>query len=393
MRRFLAERCDGIYPSKIREVTVKVAEIKKQGVHISDFSIGRPDFDTPAHIKESAKKALDEGFVHYPPTQGYPAFQDAVAYRLKENFGVEIDPKYVFATAGASQALYELMQVILDPGDEVLAPDPMYVYYGGLVFLGGGHLVPVPVSDAEGFIPTAAKIEKYVTPKTKAILLTSPNNPTGATIPADEVRRIAELAVKKDLLIIADDIYSDLIYDDFDYLPVAKIPGMLERTAIIGSFSKSYAMDGWRCGYLVVPECIYTGAFKMQQHMLSSPCSFSFKAATDALTGPQDCVKEMVAEFDRRRKCIMNYLDQGKISYVRPNGAFYVYPDLSEFGMESKEMALYLLDKARIAVVPGDAFGEMGKGHIRIAFSTSYEECDAGLSRMMEALDELRRKQ
>ena len=391
MRRFLADRCDGIYPSKIREVTGKVAQQKAKGIEISDFSIGRPDFDTPAHIKEAAKQALDKGLVHYPPSQGYPTYQEAVAYRLKEDFGVEIDPKFVIATVGASQALYELLQAIINPGDEVLAPDPMYVYYGGLTFLAGGKLVPVPVNDAEQFIPTAEKFEQYVTPRTKAILLTSPNNPTGQVIPAEEIKKIAELAVRRDLLIIADDIYTAIIYDGTEYLPVAKIPGMLERTIIIGSFSKTYAMDGWRCGYLVMPEHLYTGAFKLQQHMISSPCSFVLHAATAALNGPQDCVREMVAEFDRRRKLIMKYLDEGKIPYVRPRGAFYIFPDFSEFGMDSKDMALYLLDKARIAVVPGDAFGEMGKGHIRMAFSTSYEQIDAGMGRMMEVLNGLRK--
>ena len=392
MRRFLAQRCDGIYPSKIREVTGKVTEYKNRGVHISDFSIGRPDFDTPEHIKEAAKKALDRGLVHYPPSQGYPSFQEAVANRLKADFGFEINPKLVIGTVGASQALFELLQAILDPGDEVLAADPMYVYYGGLAFLAGGKIVPVQVSDAELFIPTAEKFEKYITPKTKAILLTSPNNPTGQVIPRAEVEKFAELAKKYDLLIIADDIYNSILYDDTDYLPMGKIPGMLERTIIINSFSKTYAMDGWRCGYLVLPEHLYTGSFKLQQHMISCPCSFVLEAATAALNGPQDCLHAMVAEFDRRRKLIMKYLDEGKIPYVRPHGAFYIFPDFSEFGMSSKDMALYLLEHARVGVVPGEAFGEMGKGHIRIAFSNSYEEIDAGMGRIMEVLAQLRNK-
>ncbi len=391
MRRFLAQRCDGIHPSKIREVTGKVTEYKQRGVHISDFSIGRPDFDTPEHIKEAAKKALDRGLVHYPPSQGYPSFQDAVAYRLKADFDLDINPRLVIGTVGASQALFELLQAILDPGDEVLVPDPMYVYYGGLAFLAGGKVVPVQVNDAEQFIPTAEKFEKYVTEKTKAILLTSPNNPTGQVIPPEEVKKFADLAQRRDLLIIADDIYNSILYDNTPYLPMAKIPGMLERTIIINSFSKTYAMDGWRCGYLVLPEHLYTGSFKLQQHMISCPCSFVLEAATAALTGPQDCLHAMVAEFDRRRKRIMEYLDEGKIPYVRPRGAFYIFPDFSEFGMTSKDMALYLLENAHIGVVPGEAFGEMGKGHIRIAFSTSYDEINGGMSRMMDALAKLRK--
>jgi len=385
----VAERTNGIHPSKIREVLGKVEELKKQGVHITDFSIGRPDFDTPEHIKQAAKDALDKGQIHYTASQGTRAFQEAVCYRLKEDFALELEPENVFATIGASQAIYLAFQGILDPGDEVLVPEPMYVYYGGLAFLAGGKAVAVPTTMEEKFIPTAEKIAKYITPKSKAILLTSPNNPTGQVIDKAEILKIAELAVKHDLIVVSDDIYNAVLYDDVDYMPIAKAPGMKDRTIIINSFSKSYAMDGWRIGSLIVPRAMFPSMLKLHQHMISCPNTFVQIGAVTALTGSQDSVKAMAKEFDRRRKLVMSCLDEMKIPYVRPRGAFYIFPDMKRYGMSSKDMALYLLDKARIATVPGDAFGPAGDGHIRISLSTTYDEVQNGMERMKEALSAL----
>ena len=388
----IAERTNGIYPSKIREVLSKVDEYKKQGVHITDFSIGRPDFDTPEHVKKAAKDALDKGQVHYTASQGTRAFQEAVCYRLKEDFNLDFAPEDVIATVGASQAIYLAFQGILNPGDEVLAPDPMYTYYGGLAFLAGAKLIGVPTSDDDLFTPTAEKIARHITPKTKALLLTSPNNPTGQIIDKAEIFKIAELAAKHDFIVVADDIYNAIIYDDADYMPIAKAPGMKERTIVINSFSKTYAMDGWRIGSLIVPRALFPGIFKLQQHMISCPNTFVQVGAVAALTESQDCVKDMVKEFDRRRKLVMRHLDEMKIPYVRPRGAFYVFPDMRRYGMNSKDLALYLLSEARVAVVPGEAFGAAGEGHVRIALSTTYEEIENGLQRMVKALEKLKNK-
>lgn len=386
-----ADRTNGIYPSKIREVLGQVGELKKQGIEITDFSIGRPDFDTPEHIKEAAKKALDNGLVHYTPSPGSLKFQEAVCYRFYEDYQLKFEPNQVIATVGASQAIYAALQGILNPGDEVLAPEPMYVYYGGLAFLAGAKVVAVPTSDEKGFIPTAEELEKHVTPNTKALILTSPNNPTGQVVDKENVIKIAKLAMKYNLIVVSDDIYNKILYDDIDYMPISKVPGMEERTIIIGSFSKTYAMDGWRIGYLIIPKGLIPGILKLHQHMISCPNTFVQIGAAEALTGSQKCVEDMTKEFDRRRLLIMKYLDQNKISYVRPKGAFYIFPSVKEFGLSSKELCLYLLKEARVATVPGGAFGEAGEGHIRIAFSTSYEAIDEGMGRMMVALDKLRR--
>jgi aspartate/methionine/tyrosine aminotransferase len=387
----MAERTNGIYPSKIREVLGQVTELKKQGIEITDFSIGRPDFDTPEHIKEATKKALDNGLVHYTPSAGSLKFQEAVCYRFYEDYQLKFEPNQVIATIGASQAIYTALQGVLNPGDEVLAPEPMYVYYGGLAFLAGAKVVSIPTSDEGDFIPKAEELEKHITSSTKALILTSPNNPTGQVVDKENVTKIAKLAIKHDLIVISDDIYNKILYDDIDYLPISKVPGMEERTIIIGSFSKTYAMDGWRIGYLIVPHELLPGIVKLQQHMISCPNTFVQIGAAAALTDSQKCVEEMTKEFDRRRHLIMEYLDRNKISYVRPKGAFYIFPSVKEFGLSSKELCIYLINEARVATVPGSAFGEAGEGHIRIAFSTSYEEIDNGMGRMISALDKLRK--
>jgi len=388
MSKYLAERTKGIYPSKIREALSKVRELKAQGVEVTDFSIGRPDFDTPQHIKEAAKKALDNGLVHYTPSSGTLEFQEAVCYRYEQDYQLKFDPSNIIATIGASEAINVVLQGVLNPGDEVIAPEPMYVYYGGWTFLAGGKIVTF--KPGKDFLPTGEEIEKKITSKTKVLLLTSPNNPTGQVIDTKELNKIAEVAAKYDLIVIADDIYNKILYDNVDYMPIAKVTGMRDRTIIIGSFSKTYAMDGWRIGYIISPNReIMSGIAKLHQHLISCPNTFVQAGASVALTGSQDCVKEMVVEFDRRRHLIMSWLDEMNIPYVRPYGAFYIFPSIKGFGLSSKELSLYLLKEARVATVPGYAFGETGEGHIRMAFSTSYEEIEKGLERMKIALKKL----
>ena len=385
-----ANRTDGIYPSKIREVLVQAGELKKQGIEIADFTLGRPDFDTPEHIKEAAKNALDQGLVHYTASAGSLIFQEAVCHRYFEDYKLKYKPNQVIATVGASQAIYTALQGVLNPGDEIIAPEPMYVYYEGLAFLAGAKMVNVPTSNKEKFIVKADVLEKYISPNTKALLLTSPNNPTGQVIDKETLIEISKLCIKYNLIVIADDIYDKILYDDVDYLPIAKAPGMKERTIIIGSFSKTYAMDGWRIGYLIIPEDLHKGIFKLHQHMVSCPNTFVQIGAAKALTDSQQCVRDMVKEFDRRRLLIMKYFDKNKIAYVRPKGAFYIFPSVKEFGLTSKDLCMHLLNEARVAVVPGSAFGAAGEGHIRIAFSASYEEIEQGMDRMMASLNKLR---
>jgi len=388
--KYLSERSKSLYPSKIREAVGKVKRLKEQGFEITDCTIGRPDFDTPEHIKEAAKKALEKGLVHYGPSSGTLEFREAVCYRYEQDYQLKFDSSNVVATVGSSQAINVALQAVLNPEDEIIVPEPMYVFYRGWIFLTGAKIVTFkPEKD---FLPKAEEIEKNITSKTKALLLTSPNNPTGQVIDTENLKKIAKVVIKYDLIVIADDIYNKMLYDNVDYMPIAKVPGMRDRTIIIGSFSKTYAMDGWRIGYIIAPKEIMPGIAKLHQHMINCPSTFVQSAACAALTGSQDCVKEMVVEFDRRRHLIMSHLDKMKIPYVKPRGAFYIFPSIKQFGLNSEEFYLYLLKEARVATVPGYAFGKAGEGHIRIAFSTSYKSIEKGLARMKVALEKLANK-
>ena len=381
-----AERVKGIKPSEIREVFAKVEAAQKKGIHISSFAIGRPDFDTPVHIKKAAQDALDKGLVHYTASAGILPLREAVCHRLKEDFQLNIDPNEVIISSGATEAIYIGLMSILNPGDEVIVPEPMYVYYTGWSFLGGAKCVTIPLSEENQFLLTADRLKEYITDKTKVLILNSPNNPTGQIFGKADILDIAKLAVEHDLIVIADDIYHHMVYDDVEFYPIARAPGMKDRTMIIGSFSKSYAMDGWRVGYLVAPRPIIADAVKMHQHIVSCPNTFVQSGAQTALTASQECVKEMVAEFDRRRKLLISCLEDIGMPCVRPRGAFYAFPSIKKYGMTSKEFSNFLLSEAQVAVVPGDAFGSAGEGYVRIAYSTSYDDIEQGMQRVKEAL-------
>lgn len=382
----ISDRVKGISSSKIREVMDKVKNLKNQGIEIIEFSVGRPDFDTPIHIKEAAKNALDQGLVHYTTSAGTLKLREAIKYRLEEDFQLKIDPEEIIVTLGAAEANYIATQTILSPGDEVLIPEPMYVYYDGWTFLGEATAVNFPL---DLIMKKTEDLEKYITKNTKLIILTSPHNPTGRIINRQSLEKIADLAKKYNFFVISDDIYNKMVYDDIEYTNIATFEGMKERTLIMGSFSKTYAMDGWRIGYLIGPKPFIKQALKMHQHILSCPNTFVQEGARVALTSSQNCVEEMVKEFDRRRKLMMSYLDDMGIPYERPSGAFYLFPCIKKYRLSSKEFCDYLLKEARVAVVPGDAFGQGGEGYIRFSYTTSYENIEKGMERVRSALKKL----
>ena len=385
----IGERTKHINPSKIREVFTKVQSLADQGIEVANFSIGRPDFDTPEHIKEATRKALAEGKVHYASSAGIIELREAICYRMKEDYALQFDPDEVIITGGASQANYIATQTILNPGDEVIVPEPMYVYYSGWSYLGGAKCVSFPIREEDNFIPNAVELEKYITSKTKAIILTSPHNPTGVVYGRNCLLELAKLAKKYDFYVISDDIYNKMLYDNVEYFNIASIDGMKERTIVIGSFSKTYAMDGWRVGYLIAPKGIISGAMKIHQHTLTCVNTFVQYGAVAALMDSQESVGKMVNEFDRRRLLILSYLDKMSIPYVRPRGAFYVFPNIKQFGFISEKFCDFLLDEARVAVVPGNAFGQGGEGYIRIADTVPYEVIEEGMERFKKAVQKL----
>jgi aspartate/methionine/tyrosine aminotransferase len=384
-----AERIRGIKPSKIREILDKVADVRRRGIEIADFSIGRPDFDTPSHIKRAAKRALDDGLVHYTASAGLIELREAICKRFQDDFDIEVDPEEVIVTIGATEAIYAALQVILNPGDEVVVPQPMYVYYRGWSLLSSANFVTLPLIEKNDFLFEAEEVKKVVTSKTKVIIVNSPHNPSGQVFEKEELIKLAKLAISQDFFVISDDIYNYLTYDDVKHFSIAKVPGMKERTFIIGSFSKTYAMDGWRIGYLIAPRHLVSDVLKMHQHLVSCPNTFVQVGARAALTASQDCVHHMVEEFDRRRGLLLSYLDDIGLPYIRPRGAFYVFPSIKKFGLTSGKFCDFLLNKAQVAAVPGVAFGTAGEGHIRLAYSTSYEEIIKGMERARIALRKL----
>jgi len=388
-RNWSSTRVQDIRFSEIREVFAKVESARRQGLSITNFSIGRPDFDTPDHIKAAAKSALDQGMVHYTASPGILPLREALCKRLAQDFQLEIDPEAVIFTSGATEAIYIALQSILEPGDEVIVPEPMYVYYTGWASLGGASCVTIPLTETDGFQLTADRLKAFITEKTKVVILNCPNNPTGQVYRKEAIEEIAALAVSHDFLVIADDIYNHLVFDDITYHSIARCAGMKERTIIIGSFSKSYAMDGWRIGYLIAPGSIMPGAMKMHQHIVSCPNTFVQFGALAALEGPQDCVRQMAEEFDRRRKRVISFLDEIDIPCVRPQGAFYAFPSIRKYGMTSQAFSDYLLSEAQVAVVPGSAFGASGEGHVRISYSVTLEEIKQGMERIGEAVRKL----
>jgi aspartate/methionine/tyrosine aminotransferase len=382
----ISTRAKGIYPSKIREVMDKTKYLKNQGIEVIEFSIGRPDFDTPKHIKEATKIALDKGLVHYTTSAGTLELREAIIYRLKEDSQLIFEPDEIIVTVGAAEANYIATQTILNPGDEVLVPEPMYVYYSGWSFLGGATTVNFPL---DLLLKQPEDLERYITEKTKLLILTSPHNPTGKVISRQSLEKIADLAKKYNFLVISDEIYNQLIYDNVECISIAKFEGMKERTLTIGSLSKTYAMDGWRVGYLIAPKPLIEEALKIHQHILSCPNTFVQEGARVALSSSQECVGKMVQEFDRRRKLMMSYLDDLELPYDQPQGAFYIFPSIKKFGLSSEEFCDYLLAEARVAVIPGDAFGQLGEGHVRFAYTTSYENIEKGMEKVKSALEKL----
>ncbi|MDR3588908.1 MAG: pyridoxal phosphate-dependent aminotransferase [Negativicutes bacterium] len=387
----VADKMKEIPFAGIRRVFEKAGRLEAQGQKIIHFEIGRPDFDTPAHIKESAKAALDKGFVHYTANNGLPALREALAMRLKTDKGLTYDPdRELIATAGGQEALYLGLLSILNPGDEVLIPDPCFQPFTLIVRLSGGVPVNVPLQADNHFAFDLAAAKKALTSRTKAIIVNSPHNPTGAVLTEAQTRELAAFAVEHRLLLISDDAYDRMVYNG-RFVSPAVFPGMKDRTIICGSLSKTYAMTGWRVGYLAAPEAVIDAAHRLQQNILISLNTFAQYGAVTALTESQACVDDMMTQFDRRRRLVLDMIDSipGLDLENSPQGAFYVFPRITLPDLTSAQVADYLLDNAGVAAVDGSSFGEGGNGRLRISYATSYEDCQEGLERIHRAMEQL----
>ncbi len=382
----LSNRIEKVAPSATLQITARAKALKLAGKDVVSLGAGEPDFDTPKHIKEALVKALNEKFIYYTPSTGIPELKKAIAEKLERENGIPCAEPEVIVTPGAKQALYEAIFAITNPGDEVLCPDPGWVSYEPMIQLADARPVLVPLREEEGFAFKVEEVQERITEKTRAIIINTPSNPTGAVLGRGILKGIADLCADHDIVVISDEIYEKIIYEG-EHVSMASLPDMSERTITVNGFSKAYSMTGWRLGYAAGPVEIIQAMAKVQEHSVSCATSFVQKAGVVALTSPHDEVANMVAEFKRRRDDLMKLLGEIEgVSCVKPRGAFYAFPNLKLYGQGSLELANYLLEEAGVAVIPGAAFGASGEGFQRISYATSMENIERALDRMKKAL-------
>lgn len=371
-KKYLAQNVANLKPSGIREFFDIVATMDD----VISLGIGEPDFITPEPILQAGIRALEEGETHYTSNAGIFELREAIASYLAETYDVTYDPdKEVLVTVGVSEALYLALTAIIEPGDEVIIPTPCFVSYQAEVILAGGTPVEVPGKFEDQFQPDPQAIEEAVTPQTKAIFIGYPNNPTGVVASRETLVEISDIAERYDLVVISDEIYEALVYD-VAHVCFASLPGMKKRTITLGGFSKSFAMTGWRVGYAAAPAEILQGLLRIHQYTIMSAPTMSQIAALEALTAGQEYVEEMRAEYNRRRKLIVNGLNAIGLETFEPHGAFYAFPEVSVSGMDEITFARKLLEEEKVAVVPGSAFGAGGEGFVRCSYATAYEEIE-----------------
>jgi len=377
--RYLSKRVAGLKPSGIRKFFDIAATMKE----VISLGIGEPDFTTPRPILEAGIRSLQAGETHYTSNSGKIEVRQAVADNLKKLYKISYDPvTEIILTVGVSEALYLTFTAILDPGDEVIVPTPCFVSYQAEVILAGGVPVEIPSRMEDNFQLDPEEIRKAITPRTKAIFVGYPSNPTGAVATRETLLRVAELAVEKDLLIVSDEIYDRLVYD-FEHVCVPALGDEIrKRTVLLGGLSKAYAMTGWRIGYACGPADLIKGMVRIHQYTIMSAPTTAQDAALEALTHGEKYVQEMVAEYDRRRRLIVTGLNKLGLTTFEPKGAFYAFPRVSASGMGDEVFAETLLKEEHVAVVPGNAFGKGGEGFVRCSYATAYEQIEEALHRM-----------
>ena len=399
----LASRLDPIKPSITLAVTAKAAQLKAAGIDIISFGAGEPDFDTPDHIKEAVRSALERpqgGFGKYTDVGGILALRKAIAAELGAVHKVALDPDQILVSSGAKHSLFNLFMALLDPGDEILIPAPYWVSYPDMVMLAGGRPVILETRAEDDFAVTAAQVRAACTPRTRGIVLNNPSNPTGAVYTRAQIEALAEAVVDKDLLVISDDIYRQLVYGGAEYVSIAAIgPDVASRTILIDGASKTYAMTGWRIGYTAGPLPLIKAMAKIQGQSTSNPTHVAQLASLAALTGPQDCVAEMRQAFDQRRVAIVKLLRAiPGVKCREPKGAFYAFPDLSTYVgkttpqgkvlADDVQLCDWLVEAGRVAIVPGSGFG--APGFVRLSYACSMQSIEAGLDRLASTLATLR---
>lgn len=382
MRNPLSKLVTELEPSGIR----RFFDVANTMENVISLGVGEPDFDTPWHIREEGIYSLEKGRTYYTSNAGLLPLREAISTYLSERFELPYGPDEILVTVGGSEAIDIGFRAMLDPGDEVIIPEPCFVSYLPCVKMAGGVPVRVSLEEKDEFKLTGEKLEEAITEKTKMVVLPFPNNPTGAVMSADELRVIAELVKKHDLFVMSDEIYSELSYQG-KHVSIASLPGMAERTVVINGFSKSFAMTGWRLGYAAAPREIISQMTKIHQYVIMSAPTTSQYAAIEALRNGIGDVERMRESYDQRRRFLVKELNDMGLPCFEPYGAFYVFPNISKFGMTSEEFATKLLRKQRVAVVPGDAFGQCGEGFLRISYAYSIDNLKRALEKIQKFID------
>lgn len=384
----LATRMSSIGTETAFEAAARARALEATGRSVIHLEIGEPDFDTPANVREAARRAIDSGRTHYPPYSGIPELRSAIATDTALRRGFTPDPADVFVTVGGKGVMYYAILALVNPGDEVIVPDPGYPIYESVTRFVGGVPVPIAIRQANEFRLDPAELASLVTERTKLIVINSPANPTGGVLTPGDLAAIADIAIRHDLVVLSDEIYSRILYDGTEHTSIAALPGMRERTIVLDGFSKTWAMTGWRLGYGIVPEWLHHGFGRLLINSVSGATTFAQWGAVEAIAGPQDEVDAMVEEFRVRRDLVVDGLNAiPGVSCLRPAGAFYAFPEISGTGLTGVQLADRLLAEAGVSVLAGTAFGEVGASHIRLSYANSRENLSEALRRMRTVID------
>ena len=380
----LAARVGEVTPSLTLAIDTKAKAMKREGLDVLSFSVGEPDFNTPAHIRAAAEAALEQGKTRYGPVAGEPKLREAIAQKLQRDNHLSYAPENIIVTNGGKHSLYNLMMALIEPGDEVIIPAPYWVSYPEMVKLAGGTPVILPTTVESGFKLSPEQLQQAITPKTKLFVFNSPSNPTGMVYSPSEVKALAQVIEQHDVWVVSDEIYEKILYDGAEHLSIGSVSqAAFERTIISSGFAKTYAMTGWRVGFLAAPIPLVKAVSTIQGHSTSNVCTFAQYGAVAAYEGSQDCVDEMVAAFAERRKVILEYINSiPGFTCPEPNGAFYVFPNIGKLGIKSLDFCAALLEKKQVAVVPGIAFG--ADDCVRISYAASLDAIHEGMERLID---------
>ncbi|PMB43065.1 aspartate aminotransferase [Fischerella thermalis CCMEE 5330] len=378
----LAGRVSQVTPSITLAIAAKAKAMKGEGIDVCSFSAGEPDFDTPAHIKAAAQKALDEGKTKYGPAAGEPKLREAIARKLQNDNGLAYKAENVIVTNGGKHSLFNLMLAAIEPGDEVIIPAPYWLSYPEMVTLAGGVSVIVPTDATTGYKITPEQLRKSLTPKTKLFILNSPSNPTGMVYTPEEIKALAEVVVEADIFVVSDEIYEKILYDGATHLCIASLgEEIFARTIVSNGFAKGYSMTGWRIGYLAGPIDVIKATSTIQSHSTSNVCTFAQYGAIAALESSQDCVEQMRQAFAKRRQVMLERLNAiPGLTCPKPDGAFYLFPDISKTGLKSLQFCDALLEEEQVAAIPGIAFG--ADDNIRLSYATDMATIEKGMDRL-----------